>query len=79
MQTELQYTVLINRVPEGGYIASVPFLPGCMTQGETFEEVQGNIREAISGYISVLKEDEDDIPVENPDRIATVVSVNSPV
>jgi len=79
MESELQYTVLINKAPEGGYVASAPFLPGCMTQGESFEEVRENIRDAISGYISLLKEDGEEIPVENSEKIAATVAVPQPV
>jgi predicted RNase H-like HicB family nuclease len=41
---------------EGGYWARVPALPGCVSQGETLEEVKRNIIEAIGAYISVREE-----------------------
>ena len=71
----LTYTVLFDRAPEGGYVASVPFLPGCMTQGTTFEEAKENIKDAISGYIAVLREDGDAIPIEQQEHIAATVAV----
>ncbi len=71
----LTYTVVFDKAAEGGYIASVPALPGCMTQGETFEETTANIKDAIRGYLAVLKEDGDEIPVESPEHIAATVSV----
>jgi predicted RNase H-like HicB family nuclease len=74
----LQYTIVVQKAEEGGYIAFAPFLPGCMSQGDTFEEVEKNIREAISGYIAVLKEDGEEIPMENQDKIAATVSVPMP-
>jgi len=37
-----------------GYVASVPSLPGCMSQGKTREEALGNIEDAIGGYLQVL-------------------------
>jgi predicted RNase H-like HicB family nuclease len=40
---------------EGGYIASVPALPGCVTQGETKEEALAMAEDAIRGYIESLK------------------------
>ncbi len=49
-------TVMIEPAKEGGYIAYVPLLPGCATQGETFEEVKLMIIDAIKGYLEVLKE-----------------------
>lgn len=39
-----------------GYVASVPSLPGCMSQGKTKEEAIANIEDAISGYLQVLKD-----------------------
>ncbi len=41
-----------------GYYAHVPELPGCQTQGETFEEVMGNIREATELYLETLTKKE---------------------
>ncbi|MDO8582078.1 MAG: type II toxin-antitoxin system HicB family antitoxin [bacterium] len=73
------YTVLFERATEGGYIASVPLLPGCMTQGETFEEAKEKIKDAISGYLSVLQEDGDEIPVEQEEHIAATVTVPMPL
>lgn len=69
------YTVVFEKAKEGGYIAYVPLLPGCMTQGETFEESKENIKDAISGYLSVLREDGDEIPVEDEEHIAATIAV----
>ena len=44
---------LIHNAEEGGFWAEVPALPGCVTQGETLEELHANIREAIEGWLSV--------------------------
>jgi predicted RNase H-like HicB family nuclease len=56
-QNVLTYTVIFEPDPDGGYVSSVPVLPGCFSQGETFEEAQENIKDAIRGYIAVLQED----------------------
>ena len=45
--------VLIHKAEEGGFWAEVPSLPGCVSQGETVEELRGNIREAIEGWLAV--------------------------
>ena len=45
------YTVILEREPDGGYVVSVPALPGCITQGDTRDEALANIREAIEVYI----------------------------
>ena len=44
---------IIHEAEEGGYWAEVPALPGCLTQGETMEEVTANLREAVEGWLSV--------------------------
>ena len=44
---------IIHHAEEGGYWAEIPALPGCVTQGETFEEVSANLREAVEGWLSV--------------------------
>jgi predicted RNase H-like HicB family nuclease len=43
--------VLIHRAEEGGLWAEVPSLPGCVSQGETIEELRGNVREAIEAWL----------------------------
>jgi predicted RNase H-like HicB family nuclease len=55
----MKVRVIVHTVPEtdgGGYWAEVPALPGCATQGETFEELQHNVREAIEGWVDVPAE-----------------------
>lgn len=47
----LEYTVLFTKEQEGGYSVSVPDLPGCLSQGDTFEEAETNIKEAIELYL----------------------------
>ena len=49
----MQIQAIIHKAEEGGYWAEVPALPGCVSQGETMEEVTKNIREAIQGCLSV--------------------------
>ena len=44
--------VLIHSAEEGGYWAEVPALPGCVSQGETMDELRSNIRAAIEGWLS---------------------------
>jgi predicted RNase H-like HicB family nuclease len=42
---------LIHSAEEGGYWAEVPALPGCVSQGETIDELRSNIHEAIEGWL----------------------------
>lgn len=53
---ELQFKVLIEQDEDGLYVASVPELPSCYTQGKTLEEVRKRIKEVIQ---LVLEEDND--------------------
>ncbi|MBI2611927.1 type II toxin-antitoxin system HicB family antitoxin [Candidatus Gottesmanbacteria bacterium] len=65
----LTYTVVFKPAKEGGYIASVPLLPGCMTQGETFEETIEMVKDAISGYLAVLNDQKNPVPEEEFTRL----------
>ncbi len=49
----MKIKVVVHEAEEGGYWAEVPALPGCATQGETFEELMKNVREAVEGCLSV--------------------------
>jgi predicted RNase H-like HicB family nuclease len=49
----MKVKAIIHEAQEGGYWAEVPALPGCVTQGDTLEEVTHNLREAIEGWLSV--------------------------
>jgi predicted RNase H-like HicB family nuclease len=48
----MKIKVVVHEAEEGGYWAEVPSIPGCATQGETEEELFGNIHEAIVGCLS---------------------------
>lgn len=49
----MKIKVVIHEANEGGYWAEVPAIPGCSTQGDTFEELLQNLYEAIEGCLSV--------------------------
>lgn len=49
----MKLKVVVHEAEEGGYWAEVPALPGCATQGETFEELLRNLYEAVEGCLSV--------------------------
>ena len=59
-----RYTVVVERDEDGMYVAYCPALQGCYTQGETYEEVMKNIREAIELNIEARKEMGEEIPIE---------------
>jgi predicted RNase H-like HicB family nuclease len=60
----MRYTVVLEREPDGGYVVSVPALPGCVTQGETRAEALANAREAIALYIEDCRAAGDPVPTE---------------
>lgn len=49
----MKLKVVIHEEGEGGYWAHVPAIPGCATQGDTFEELLRNIYEAVEGFLSM--------------------------
>ena len=49
----MKLKVVVHEAEEGGYWTEVPAIPGCATQGETFDELLSNIYEAVEGCLSV--------------------------
>ncbi|MGI9168407.1 MAG: type II toxin-antitoxin system HicB family antitoxin [Pyrinomonadaceae bacterium] len=66
----MKLRVIVHDAEEGGYWAEVPAIPGCATQGETFEELLQNLYEAVEGCLSV-----DIAPVQTngSDRVLEIV------
>lgn len=60
--TELNYTVVFQKEPEGGYTAIVPSLVGCVTYDKDLEEAKKMVKEAIELYLECLREHNEDIP-----------------
>lgn len=58
----LTYDVVFEEAIEGGYTVSVPSLPGCISEGDTFEKAKKNIAEAITAYVESLNMDGEKIP-----------------
>jgi len=58
----MSYTVILELESDNGFIAIVPALPGCVSQGDTREQVTRNIREAIDLYIEDCIEAGDPVP-----------------
>ncbi len=51
-----KFDVLLERDSDGGFVVSVPALPGCYSQGDTLKEATSNIKEAIELYLETSKE-----------------------
>ncbi len=62
MTRVLSYKVVLEPCEEGGYTICAPSLPGCVSEGDTFDEAIENIKDAIRGWIEVSKEYGDEIP-----------------
>jgi predicted RNase H-like HicB family nuclease len=65
--------VMIYPGDDDYWVAEVPSLPGCISQGKTREEAVTNIREAINAYVNALKEDGISVPEERFDALLAVV------
>ncbi len=75
---ELSYSVFYEEAAEGGYVAFAPSLPGCHTQGDTLEDAEQNITEAITLYLESLAAHGEAIPEEGRSfqgRVIVPVSV----
>ncbi|MEW6236210.1 MAG: type II toxin-antitoxin system HicB family antitoxin [Candidatus Omnitrophota bacterium] len=65
----MKIKVIVHEAEEGGYWAEVPAIPGCATQGETFEELLANLYEAVEGCLSV------DLKTPSADNHSRVVEI----
>lgn len=65
----MKLKVIVHEAEEGGYWAEAPSIPGCATQSETFDELLGNIYEAVEGCLSV---DIKDIQVTGNDKVLEI-------
>ncbi|HID27759.1 MAG TPA: type II toxin-antitoxin system HicB family antitoxin [Methanosarcinales archaeon] len=50
-----KYKVVLEQGEDGWLVVTVPALPGCITQGKTFEEAMNNAKDAIEAYLESLK------------------------
>ncbi|MDI7266753.1 MAG: type II toxin-antitoxin system HicB family antitoxin [Myxococcota bacterium] len=66
----MKVKVVVHEAEEGGFWAEVPAIPGCATQGETFEELLRNLYEAVEGCMSV---DLQELSVTDKDRVLDIV------
>ncbi len=65
----MKLKVVIHEAEEGGYWAEVPSIPGCATQGDTFDELLSNIYEAVEGCLAV---DVQEITISEKDKIMEI-------
>lgn len=65
----MKYRVIIEQDENGIFVANVPALPGCLSQGTTRSEVLKNIQEAIEVYLESLKEHNGPVPLSINEEI----------
>ena len=65
----MKIQVVVHEAEEGGYWAEVPSIPGCATQGDSFEELLNNLYEAVEGCLSV---EISEVPVSDTDRVIEI-------
>jgi predicted RNase H-like HicB family nuclease len=78
--TTYTYTVHIEPEEDGGYVVTVPALPGCVTQGETYEGAVAMAQEAVEGFLEALAKAGEPIPREAQPTAAftTAIRVRRP-
>lgn len=74
----LKYTAIFEPAEEGGYVVTVPSLPGCFTEGDSLEEAMEMVKDAISAYIVSLRKHGEPIPVEKGPALLGVIDVPAP-
>ena len=72
--TEYQFTVVIEP-DEHGFHAYVPTLPGCHSFGDTVEEAQANIHEAMELHVEAMIEDGESVPMQKDPVFITRISI----
>jgi predicted RNase H-like HicB family nuclease len=65
----MKLKVIVHEAEEGGYWAEVPAIPGCATQGDTFDELLKNLYDAVEGCLSV---DVKDIQISPTDKVLDI-------
>ena len=72
----LKYDVVFEEQPEGGYTALVPSLPGCISEGDTFEEAKKNISDAIKLYLEDMEADGEEISEDKGSVFVGQIEIN---
>jgi antitoxin HicB len=63
-ENSMRYTVVLESESDGGYVVTVPALPGCVSQGDSRAEALTNIREAIAVYLEDCQAAGEPLPTE---------------
>lgn len=74
--TEYRYTVVFEPAEEGGYVVTVPALPGLVTEGDSLAEAREMAKDAIRGYLESLRKHGEEIPLEQGEPVTERVLVS---
>ena len=70
-----KFTAIFDPAQEGGFTVTVPALPGCITEGDTFEEAVEMAKDAIALFIEDMKAHNEPILYENEDSFIKTINV----
>lgn len=73
----MTYKIFIKKGEDNQFIASVPSLPGCHSQGKTIDEARKNIEEAVRGYLKVAKKFGDKIGRDDTQTLETTLAISA--
>ena len=75
----MRYTVVLVPAEDvGGYVAYVPVIPGCVTQGDSFEEAVAMAHDAAAAMLAGMADHGEEIPEEAPGAVVASVDVPAP-
>ena len=74
--TEYRYTVVFEPAEEGGYVVTVPALPGLVTEGDSLPEAREMAKDAIRGYLESLRQHGEEIPLEQGEPVTERILVS---
>ena len=74
--TEYRYTVVFEPAEEGGFVVTVPALPGPVTEGDSLEEAREMAKDAIRGYLESLRKHGEEIPLEQGEPVTERILVS---
>ena len=71
-KTRYHYNIVLRPEPEGGFTATVPAFPGCVTYGRDLDEARKMAKDAIEGYIESLRKHKEPIPTDEETLVTTL-------
>lgn len=67
-----KFTAIFEPADEGGYVVTVPALPGCVTEGDTLEEAVEMAKDAVAAYVASLRKHGEPVPEEHKSFIGLI-------